>query len=138
VSAVQEIAYFHPVSTHTQRFLENLISNRTWCREFIRKNKAKLFESYTLVKELFENQLNIKIIEANAGIFVWADFSDYMEAQTFEAELKLFDKIFNECQVSISPGQFFQSNTPGWFRVCFAQKEEQITTAVERLKKTLI
>jgi 1-aminocyclopropane-1-carboxylate synthase len=126
------------VSTHTQRFLENLISDRTWCREFIRKNKAKLLESYTLVKDLFENQLNIKIIEANAGIFVWADFSDYLEAQTFEAELKLFDKILTECQVSISPGQFFESNTPGWFRVCFAQKEEQIITAVKRLKKTLV
>ncbi len=137
VSAVQEIAYFHPVSNHSQRFLENLISNRTWCREFTRKNKTRLFESYTMITDLFESRLDIKIIEANAGIFVWADFSNYMEDQTFEAELKLFDKIFNECHVSIIPGQFFKSNTPGWFRVCFAQKEEYITTAVKRLEKKL-
>ncbi|NCF68541.1 MAG: aminotransferase class I/II-fold pyridoxal phosphate-dependent enzyme [Chloroflexi bacterium] len=61
-----------------------------------------------------------------------------MEEQSFAAEMELFDKLFNEAHVSISPGQFFNSNTPGWFRICFAQKAEYITTGVRRLKETLI
>jgi aspartate/methionine/tyrosine aminotransferase len=42
VTAVQEIAYFHAVSTHTQRFLETLIADRTWRKAFIEENKRKL------------------------------------------------------------------------------------------------
>ena len=137
VSAVQEIAYFHPVSTQTQFFLENLISDRSWCREFAAINRAKLLESYTLTEKLLRERLGIKIIEANAGIFVWADFSDLLQEQTFEAEMALFQRIFNECDVNISPGQYFDSKTPGWFRICFAQKEEHMIEAAARLRKMM-
>lgn len=138
VTAVQEIAYFHAVSTHTQRFLETLIADRHWRNAFIKENKSRLLAAYSMTKRLFAEHLDVSIIEANAGIFVWADFSDYLQEQTFEAELALFDKIFNECDLSITPGQFFHADRPGWFRVCFAQDEAHIETAVMRLKNGLL
>lgn len=138
VTAVQEIAYFHAVSTHTQRFLETLIADRDWRKAFIKENKSRLLAAYSTVKRLFAEHLHVRIIEANAGIFVWADFSAYLQEPTFEAELELFDKMFNECGVFISPGQFFHADRPGWFRVCFAQDEAHLETAVLRLKKGLI
>ncbi len=137
VDVIKEISYFHTVSNHTQKFIGDFLKDQPFCRAFIQKNNKRLLESYTHIETLLKQDLNIDIIPANAGIFIWADFSKFLTEKTFEAELKLFDDIFNQCNVSISPGQYFNCCTPGWFRICFAQKKDVITHAVERLLRHL-
>ncbi len=134
VSVMKEISYFHTVSNYTQKFIGDLLSDRSFCNSFIQENNEKLLISYQLIEHLLRKDLDVKVVPANAGIFVWADFSEFLKEKTFKAELTFFDELFNKCGVSISPGQYFNCCDPGWFRICFAQEEAVISSAVERLK----
>ena len=55
----------------------------------------------------------ISTMKSQAGIFVMADFSDYLEKQEFSAEHVLWEKIYNELMINISPGQLFGCDRPG-------------------------
>lgn len=134
VSVMKEISYFHTVSNYTQKFIGGLLQDFHFCETFIQENNSKLLTSYKHIKQILKQKLDVDIVPANAGIFVWADFSKFLKDKSFKAELDLFHDIFDTCGVSITPGQYFNCVEPGWFRICFAQDKGFISYAVERLK----
>ena len=76
---------------------------------------------------------NRPTMKAQAGIFVMADFSAYMEKQEFEAEHVLWEKIYHELMINVSPGQLFGCDRPGWFRACYAFDQDTVEEACRRL-----
>jgi hypothetical protein len=58
-----------------------------------------------------------------------------MEEKTFEAECRLWNRILNELNINLTPGNAFHCPVPGWFRVCFAsQPLESLETAMDRIR----
>ena len=74
-------------------------------------------------------------MKAQAGIFVMADFSEYLANREFSQEQVLWEKIYNELMINVSPGRLFGCDRPGWFRACYAFDRETVEEACRRLKK---
>ena len=45
----------------------------------------------------------------------------------------LWEKIYNDLMINVSPGQLFGYNKPGWFRACYAFDEDTVKEACRRL-----
>lgn len=127
------LSYFSAVSTHTQALLTELLKAPE-TPGIVQRNKEQLRKGYDLMKESL-NDMGIETLPAQGGIFIFADFSDFMEKAEFSEEFVLWEKIFGELKVNISPGQLFDAPKPGWFRICFAQDPAIVAEACKRLKK---
>ncbi|MFQ9891679.1 MAG: aminotransferase class I/II-fold pyridoxal phosphate-dependent enzyme [Emergencia sp.] len=79
-------------------------------------------------------EMGIPVMKAQAGIFVMADFSDYLEKKEFAEEHVLWQKIYNDLMINVSPGQLFGCDKPGWFRACYAFDKGTVEEACRRLK----
>ena len=95
-------------------------------------NKKQLHISYQRIETAL-NKLDIKTKKAQGGIFIFANFAKYLEEQTFEAENKLWEKMFCDLKLNISPGRIFATNEPGWFRICYALEPSIIEEVIRRL-----
>ncbi|KAG7019125.1 1-aminocyclopropane-1-carboxylate synthase CMW33, partial [Cucurbita argyrosperma subsp. argyrosperma] len=61
-------------------------------------------------------------------------YGGYLKDQTFKAEMELWRVIINEVKLNVSPGSSFHVNEPGWFRVCFANMDDNtVDVALNRI-----
>ena len=72
-----------------------------------------------------------------AGLFLWADFSHYMESPSVECEMALFKMLFEKQKLYIVPGSEFGCLRFGWFRLIFAVGRDKLETALDRLALAL-
>lgn len=136
MEAVQQLAYFMPVSNATQALLTNVLKDDAFLAEFTRKNQKQLAHaSSSLDKALGEH--NIPAHPRSAGFFAWLDLSRYLNQQDEDAEMQLYQHILEEARINITPGQFFHSSKSGWFRLCYAQPDHILELSVQRLAKAL-
>lgn len=92
---------------------------------------AKRHEKFTKGLE----EVNISRFPSNAGLFCWMNLKSLLKEQTFEAELKLWSVIIHEVKLNVSPGSSFNCSEPGWFRVCFANiDDETVDVALNRIR----
>lgn len=131
LKGMQNLSYFSGVSTHTQLLLTELLSAPE-LPALLQKNREQLRISYEKMVKALE-AIGVKCLPAQGGIFIFADFSPYMENLDFDSEFKLWEKIFGELKISISPGRVFAAPNPGWFRVCYALEPELVDEACRRL-----
>ena len=106
----------HLVSNHTQWLVGELLGDFDFVQEFIRKNTHQITASYkTVIKTLREN--NIPYIPSRGSLFVWADFSRYMDGEDDAAEERLWLNIYKNSGVLLTPGFGFQHQKKGLFRI---------------------
>lgn len=78
--------------------------------------------------------MGITCLNSNAGVFVWMDLRRLLKDQTFKAEMELWRVIINEVKLNVSPGSSFHVTEPGWFRVCFANMDDNtVDVALNRI-----
>lgn len=132
VKGMRGLAYYSCVSTHTQAVLSQLL-RAPELPDVLRIYRTKLRTAWEVIEESFD-EMEIEILPAQGGIFVFANFAPYMDQMVFEEEYTLWEKIYKELRINISPGQLFDAATPGWFRVCFAHDAKVVKEACTRLK----
>lgn len=126
-------SYYSCVSSHTQSLLTAFLQSPE-LEDMMDLSRKRLKIAYeTLEEGLYE--IDIPIMKAQAGIFVMADFSKYMERNEFDAEQLLWEKIYNELMINVSPGRMFGTQEPGWFRACYAFDKDTVEEACRRLKQ---
>lgn len=136
MEAVQQLAYFMPVSNATQALLTSVIEDDDFLAHFTQKNKELLSHaSATLDKALVSHKITAH--PRSAGFFAWLDLSKYLSKQDDEAEMQLYEHILKEARINITPGQFFHSSKPGWFRLCYARPDHLLELSVGRLAEAL-
>lgn len=133
LKGLQGLAYFSAVSTHTQALLTELLKSPE-LSILIKTNKDKLHQAYTLMKNTLDD-IGVKSLPAQGGIFLFADFSKHLREQEFREEYTLWRKLFDELKINISPGQLFKAEKPGWFRICYAHDPKIVEEACRRIKK---
>lgn len=80
--------------------------------------------------------MGITCLNSNAGLFVWMDLRKLLKEQSFKAEMELWRVIINEVKLNVSPGSSFHVTEPGWFRVCFANMDDNtIDIALDRIHR---
>ncbi|XP_070568307.1 1-aminocyclopropane-1-carboxylate synthase-like protein 1 [Ptychodera flava] len=87
--AVDYLAYFNVVSSHTQNLLAEFISDHEWINNvFFPTNHQRLRESHQCISDGL-TKLGIPHLHRSAGLFIWADFRLYLPQPSFEEELSL-------------------------------------------------
>lgn len=132
IQGFASIIYYSCVSSHTQSLLTALLRSPE-LPGIMELSRKRLAQAYDMITNGFE-AIGVQTMKAQAGIFVMADFSAYMEKQEFEAEHTLWERIYNELMINVSPGQLFGCTRPGWFRACYAFDRDTVEEACRRLK----
>ena len=132
IQGFASITYYSSVSSHTQSLLTALLKEPE-LGDIMELSRRRLAKAYHIFSEGLAD-MGIPTMKSQAGIFVMADFSDYLEKQEFAAEQVLWEKIYNELMINVSPGQLFGCSRPGWFRACYAFDEDTVEEACRRLR----
>lgn len=131
IQGFASVVYYSCVSSHTQSLLTAMLKAPE-LPGIMELSRQRLGEAYRIIVDGLA-AIGVPTMKAQAGIFVMADFSAYMEKKEFEAEHVLWEKIYNELMINISPGQLFGTDKPGWFRACYAFDKETVEEACRRL-----
>lgn len=136
IAAMRMLCLFGPVSTHTQTAIEQILSDEPFTQNLLSQNRARLREKCAFTRaELAKAE--VPTYPAEAGVFVWADFSKYLTHPTAEAEKNLAEILFKKGKVNISPGHFFHAGEPGWFRICYSYSEARLGEGLRRIARVL-
>lgn len=125
------LSYYANVSNHTQAILAQLLRSEE-LPQLLKDGRALLKHNCTYMRNALAD-IGIKSAPSQSGFFLFSDFSPFMETKDKNGELVLWDKLFNELKINITPGFVFSSPRPGFFRICSAHPMEYISEACRRL-----
>ncbi|KAL8093696.1 hypothetical protein AgCh_035541 [Apium graveolens] len=138
VSCARKMSSFGLVSTQTQKLISSMLSDERFVENYILESRKRLAARHTVLTSGLM-QVRIGNFQSNAGLFCWMDLRRLLKEPTFEAEMELWRLIINEAKLNISPGSSFHCSEPGWFRVCYANMDEDtMGIAVRRIKKFVL
>lgn len=136
VSCGRKMSSFGLVSSQTQHLLASMLSDEEFVAHFLAESAKRLANRHTkFVNGLQE--IGIKCLESNAGLFFWMDLRSLLKQDddSFEAEMMLWRVIINDVKLNVSPGSSFHCKEAGWFRVCFANMDDQtVEVALKRIR----
>lgn len=138
VSIARKMSSFGLVSTQTQHMISSMLSDDHFVKNFISESRNRLAHRH----DMFTRELahvGIGSLESNAGLFFWMDLRRFLKEPTFDSEMIFWKIIISEIKLNVSPGSSFHCSEPGWFRVCFANMDDEtVTVAVRRIKSFVL
>ncbi|CAI9755475.1 unnamed protein product [Fraxinus pennsylvanica] len=138
VNCARKMSSFGLVSTQTQHLIASMLSDDIFVEKFLDESAKRLAERHSLFTQGLA-KVGIKSLKANAGLFCWIDLKRLLKEPTFEAEKELWHLIIDEVKLNVSPGASFHCSEPGWFRVCFANMDDEtMKIALSRIHKFVI
>ncbi|PWA57492.1 Aminotransferase, class I/classII [Artemisia annua] len=133
VSCARKMSSFGLISSQTQYFLASILSDESFVEDFLRESSRRLAKRHKFFTQGLE-KVGITCLASNAGLFVWMDLRKLMKKPTFDEEMALWRLIIHDVKLNVSPGSSFHCVEPGWFRVCFANMDDQaVDIALERI-----
>lgn len=135
-AAARALAYFAPVSTHTQALLTALLRDHDWVAGFLAESRRRLHVSATATMALLSTA-GIGYVTPAGGFSVWVDLRPYLPDPGVEGERELWQRILRVGRVNILPGSVFACPEPGWFRLCHATDAATVATGIARLRGVL-
>ncbi|CAH9089790.1 unnamed protein product [Cuscuta epithymum] len=138
VSCSRKMSSFGLVSTQTQHMIASMLSDEEFMEKFIHESSERLSKRHMdFTRGL--SRFGINTLKSNAGLFVWMDLRRLLREHTFKAELELWKVIIHEVKLNVSPGGSFHCAEPGWFRVCFANMDDEtMRVALMRIWKFVL
>ena len=134
VTCARRMSSFGLVSSQTQSFLAAMLSDQIFVDNFLKEVSKRVAKRHLIFTEGLK-EMGVSCLTSNAGLFVLMDLRQMLKDQTFESEMSLWRIIINKVKINISPGSSFHCSEPGWFRVCFANMDEDtLQTALQRMK----
>jgi len=127
----------HMVSNLTQWVVGEMLKDQEFLSAYIPENQKKLTASYTVVTDMLD-ALGIPYIPASGSLFIWADFSRFLDEESPEGEHALWMEIFHKTGVLLTPGQGFQHRKAGIFRIVHtAVPTDHMRVAMDRVQAYL-
>ena len=138
MKAFANISAPHLVSNYTQWVISEVFRDKRFIKKYIAKNQKKLTESCVIVSESLQ-KMNIPFVPPRGSLFVWLDMSEFLDANTSEAESELWLSLFNESGVLLTPGVGFGHTKHGQFRLVhpFVNKKT-LKEAMKRMEEFVI
>jgi aspartate/methionine/tyrosine aminotransferase len=119
ISALNNINMFCSVSHPMQAIVKELLSDDVYIDNFLDMSRLLLKKSYDIVTSGLE-KMGIPFIKAQAGIFIYVDFSSLLRVNSFDGEDELAKLFENYARIVMTPGSSQSDNKPGRFRICYA------------------
>jgi DNA-binding transcriptional MocR family regulator len=114
--------------------LSTILNHPTFFRHFRSRNCKLLVDRYSLCTAILKAH-SIPYIPSNAGLFLWADLSRYLESQPGETPLQrersLNELLFNG-GVHLATSEAFSGEDSGWFRITFSVDEARLRLGLNR------
>ncbi|TXF88932.1 aminotransferase class I/II-fold pyridoxal phosphate-dependent enzyme [Neolewinella aurantiaca] len=124
-------------SNHSQWLVQRMLEDEDWVREYISDNSRRLTESYALVVRTLR-AANIAYAPAAGSLFVWFDLSNFLRADTAEAEMELWQRVYDETGILLTSPVGQGSPERGWYRMVYScVSYAELEVAMERLKSFL-
>ncbi|KAF3441579.1 hypothetical protein FNV43_RR15493 [Rhamnella rubrinervis] len=134
VQCARKMSSFGLVSSQTQHLLASMLSDEEFVENFLKESSKRLAKRYNTFTKGLE-QVGITCLKSNAGLFFWMDLRRLLKEQTIEGEMELWRVIINEVKLNVSPGSSFHCSEFGWFRVCFANMDDEtVKVALDRIR----
>lgn len=134
VNCARKMSSFGLVSTQTQHLLASMLSDEVFVEKLVQESSERLGRRHAAFTRGLA-QVGISTLTSNAGLFFWMDLRRLLKEPTFEAELELWRIIINEVKLNVSNGGSFHCSEPGWFRVCFANMDDDtMRVALRRIR----
>lgn len=133
VNCARKMSSFGLVSTQTQHLLSAMLSDDQFVDKLISESAERLASRHKMFTiEL--GKVGISCLKSNAGLFCWMDLRALLEKKTVEGEMALWRTIIEKVKLNVSPGSSFHCSEPGWFRVCFANMDDEtMKVALDRI-----
>jgi aspartate/methionine/tyrosine aminotransferase len=133
IQAFQNLNLGHTISNHTQWLLQLLLEDTAFLESYIEHNQRALTESYIVVVQCLRN-LKIPYVPAYGCLFVWMDLSEFLRAQTQQAEQDFWMTFYRSTGILLTPGDGFGHTKRGQFRMVFPYiLKPDLEVAMERL-----
>ncbi|MED6222244.1 acetyl-CoA synthetase [Stylosanthes scabra] len=133
VHCARKMSSFGLVSSQTQHLLASMLNDDEFVGRFLAESAKRLGERYRVFTKGL-GQVGIKCLPSNAGLFLWMDLRRLLKKPTFEAEMELWRVIIHEVKINVSPGASFHCSEPGWFRVCYANMDDEaVKVSLQRI-----
>jgi len=134
VNCGRKMSSFGLVSTQTQHMLAAMLQDNDFLDEFLAESARRLEKRHSIFTEGLA-KMGITCLASNAGLFCWMNLRNMLKEQTFEGEMMLWHVILNEVKLNVSPGSSFNCLEPGWYRVCFANMDDEtVEVALKRIR----
>ncbi|KAL8172472.1 hypothetical protein V2J09_024276 [Rumex salicifolius] len=138
VSCARKMSSFGLVSSQTQRLVASMLSDNAFVETFLRESKRRLKRRQEHFTEGVA-RVGIRCLRSNAGLFVWMDLRHLLKETTLEGEVALWRLIIHDMKINVSPGSSFHCSEPGWFRVCFANMDDDtLEVALGRIRSFML
>jgi aspartate/methionine/tyrosine aminotransferase len=134
IRAYENLNLTHTVSNHTQWLLAHVLSDRDFMTGYVQRNQARLTEAYAIVVEAMR-RAGIPYVPSRGSLFCWIDLSELLEDHSEAGELALWQRLFDETGVLLTPGVGFGHAGHGRFRVVYPCVEvDELRVAMKRLE----
>lgn len=135
LEAYENLNLTHSVSNHTQWVLERLLTDTEFMTLYLTRNRKRLTESYAVVVGYLK-RLGIPYVPSRGSLFVWIDLSEFMDRDSKDAELELWQELFRATGVLLTPGIGFGHTKRGLFRVVYpCVSIEELKVAMGRIER---
>ncbi|KAG9131111.1 hypothetical protein Leryth_027425 [Lithospermum erythrorhizon] len=138
VSCARKMSSFGLVSTQTQHLIATLLSDEIFVEKFLAESSDRLAKRHEVFTRGL-SQVGIGSLKSSAGLYCWMDLRRMLKEATFEGEMELWRMIIHEVKLNVSPGSSFHCSEPGWFRVCFANiDDETVRITLRRIRNFVL
>lgn len=125
VNCGRKMSSFGLVSSQTLQLLASMLADEEFVNMFLTESSKRLGNRHKIFIGGLK-EVGIKCLESNAGLFSWMDLRPMLNKPTFEGEMALWQVIIDELKLNVSPG---------WFRVCFANMDDEtMEIAIRRIR----
>lgn len=134
IRAFANVAAPHMISNHTQWLLEQVFEDATFLKNMIQENRRLLTKSYLLVTQTLR-KVNIPFTPAYGSLFVWINMRTYLNENSAQAELALWQDIFEKTGILFTPSLGFGQQDFGYFRIVYTVVSgDALKVALERFE----
>ena len=128
------------LSNNSVFIMQQLFSDAAWLDSFVKTTRRRLTMQYVALKRALDSA-EIPVAECHGSLMLFADFSEFLGEDTWEAEEELDEELFREVKLHAQSGRCFLASSPGWFRLMFTAQtfhsEEEIAEPFEELGRRL-
>jgi aspartate/methionine/tyrosine aminotransferase len=126
---------FSGVSQPIQMVVSDLLSDDSFVDSYLDQSRERLLRNYKSCTKSLDD-MGLPYVPAEAGLFVYVDFSSLLPEKSMYWESKFSNLIIEHARVLLTPGQSQKDSRPGMFRVCYAWVTlEELQIGMDRLSR---
>jgi aspartate/methionine/tyrosine aminotransferase len=135
IQGLANLNIFSGVGHPMQMVVSELLTDDDFVDMYLDASRERLRESYLICVEKLEEMV-LPFVPAEAGMFVYVDFSSLLPEKTMEWEAKLSELLIDHGRLILTPGESQRERMPGMFRICYAWvSQEVLRIGMERMSR---